>query len=332
MGGAHSELADPAEVSIHRGDLLMATGHTSDAGRFYNADSGAARAARAIMNGTSRPANEGFVSLSRAAKDLPDSGLVQYHFGALTAADKKEIPAQGDALQRATQLLPLFGPAFAELARVDTLLGKADRALPLLDHALELSPEFADHFYEIRADAFVALNKYDDAFRALNLAETLPHADRKVATSYATKISALKKKVESIRSAADSRSMERLRAEVDAKVEAVTPPPKPEPPPVPVPAGRVTYEIEARTTLEVVKAVYPEYPDELRKKGTTGRIILRVDIGADGAVKTAAITDSQLPALNAGALEAAKQWTFRLPQASRPATASIKLVFSYLLP
>src|SRR5262249_17782993 len=106
---------DAPKVATHRGDLLLASGLDSDASRWYNADSKEARAARAIVTRFSRPPAEAIRVLDRASRELSENGLVQYHFGAMEAPDKKDIQAQVAALERATQLVPLMGRAFGEL-------------------------------------------------------------------------------------------------------------------------------------------------------------------------------------------------------------------------
>src|SRR6185503_13372858 len=109
--------ADMAKLAIHHGDLLLATDRQADAARWYNADSKDARAARAIITRFSRPGPEAVRVLDRASRELPDYGLVQYHFGAMEVTEKKDIESQVAALERAVQLMPLMGRAFAELAR-----------------------------------------------------------------------------------------------------------------------------------------------------------------------------------------------------------------------
>jgi hypothetical protein len=101
--------ADPGKLAIHRGDLLVATDRMGEASKFYNADSKDARAARAIITRFTRPGVESVRVLDRAARELPDSGLVQYHFGALETTEKKDIASQVAALERAVALLPLMG-------------------------------------------------------------------------------------------------------------------------------------------------------------------------------------------------------------------------------
>jgi len=320
-----SSEADMAKLAIHRGDLLLATERQADASRWYNADSKEARAARAILIRFSRPPAEAARALDRAARELPDHGLVQYYFGAMQLQDKKDIHAQVAALERAVQLLPLMGRAYAELARVYALDGQPEKSLPAVAKAVELEPEFADHFYEFRANVEIALGQSDRAFRDINIAADLPHFSRSAGERYSVMISAIRRKIENARREMDRRKLDEIEQEVRTEAERREPPPKPSAPPPPVPEGRISYSIEARAPLEVLETVYPEYTEALRKKGTAGDIILRVDIGPDGAVKTAGLASSQIPDLNNAALEAVKKWKFK------PGNRSIRLVLTFAL-
>lgn len=317
--------ANSAKLAIHRGDLLLATSREADAARWYNADSKEARAARAILTRFSRTAAESVRALDRASRELPDYGLVQYHFGAIEIQEKKDVQSQVAALERAVQLLPLMGRAHAELARVYTLSGQAEKAMPLIAKALELEPEFADRFFEIRADTNVALGQMDRAFRDINTAASLPHGDKAATEHYVLKISAVRKRIETARREADDRRLEQIRREVAAEVQQREPPRPVAPPPPPVPPGRIDYQIEARAPIEVLENVYPEYPENLRKSGSKGTITLRVDVGPDGKVKTVSVATSQLPEMNTATVEAVKQWTFK------PGNRSIRIVFNYSL-
>jgi TonB family protein len=317
--------ADMPKLAVHRGDLLLATSRDSEAGHWYNADSKDARAARAILTKYTRPGAEAVRALDRASRELPDNGLVQYQFGTMTVQDKKDIQSQVAALERAVQLLPLMGRAFAELARVDTLNGQPEKAMPLISKALELEPEFADHFYEIRADAQLALDRPADALRDINLAADLPHANRSVVESYMVKVMGIRRRIEMVRREADQRDLDQIAKEVRDKQAELEPPPKPAPPPPPVPTGTISYEIEARAPIEVVDAVYPDYPEALRMKHAAGTIALRVDIGPDGKVRTAAVETSKLTDLNTATVEAVKKWVFK------PGNRNIRLVLKFSL-
>jgi TonB family protein len=317
--------ADAGKLAVHRGDLLLAADRQTEAARWYNADSKEARAARAIAVRFTRPQAEALRVLDRASRELPESGLVQYHFGAMEAPNGKDLAAQVLALERATQLLPLMGRAFAELARVYALTGQAEKSLPLVSKAIELEPEYADRFYEIRADVYVALGQSSEALRAINIASDLPHSDRSAVERYNLKISAVRKRIEAARREVDSQELEALRREVRAEAEQREPPPKPVPPPPPAPAGGISYEIETRAAIEVVDAVYPDYPEDLRRKGVAGTITLQLDIGPDGKVKSASILNSQLQDLNKATLDAAKMWSFK------PGNRSIRLIMRFAL-
>jgi TonB family protein len=317
--------ADSARLAIHRGNLLLATSREAEAARWYNADSKDARAARAVLTRFSRSATESVRALDRASRELPEYGLVQYHFGAIEIQDSKDVQAQVAALERAVRLLPLMGRAHAELARVYTLSGQAEKAMPLIAKAFELEPEFADRFFEIRADTNVALGQTDRAFRDINIAAALPHGDKAATEHYVLKISAVRKKIETARREADDRRLEQIRREVAAEVERREPPRPAAPPPPQVPPGRIDYQIEARVPIEVLETVYPDYPEDLRKRGSTGTIALRVDVGPDGKVKAVSVASSRLPDMDTPTVEAVKQWTFK------PGNRSFRLIFTYLL-
>ncbi|HMF00728.1 MAG TPA: TonB family protein [Terriglobia bacterium] len=324
--GVKSADADMSKLAIHRGDLLVAADRQSEAARWYNADSGEARAARAIITRFSRQPVEAIRVLDRAARELPDNGLVQYHLGAMEAPDKKDIPSQTAALERAVQLLPMMGRAFAELARMYALTGQGEKSLPLIAKAIDLEPEYADHFYDIRADAHLALDQSAQALRDINIASDLPHFDRSSAIEHFNlKRADVRKRIEMARREVDLRELEALRKELRAEAEVREPPPTPAPPPPPVPAGSISYQIETRAPIEVVDSIFPDYPETLRKKGTAGTISLQVDIGPDGKVKTASITNSQLQDLNKATLDAVKKWSFK------PGNRSIRLILKFAL-
>jgi protein TonB len=317
--------ADMAKLAIHRGDLLVATSRNTEAGRWYNGDSKDARAARAILTKYSRPGAEAVRAMDRTARELPENGLVQYHFGIMDVQDKKDLQSQQASLERAVQILPLMGRAFGELARVYALNGQPEKSLPLIAKALELEPEYADHFYEIRADVHLALDQSAEALHDVNVAADLPHADHSILESYPAKVSAIKKRIETARRQVDQRDLDQIQKEVLAKRAELEPPKKPDPPPPPVAEGSIRYEIETRAPIEVVDAVYPDYPEAMRARRAAGTIALRVDIGPDGKVKTAAIASSQLPDLNNAAVDAVKKWVFK------PGNRSIRLVLNFSL-
>jgi protein TonB len=325
-----SQPAEPPYLAIHRGDVLVAAERTSDAPRYYNGDTPAARGARAIMTRFTRMPAEAMQQLARAAHDLPDHGLVQYHYGAMESDAAKDREPQTAALESAVKLLPSFGRAYAELARLYVLSGKDKDALPLLERALELEPEFADHYYDIRANALVGLGRPEEAVRAINIAEALPHADRKTTEAYMLKVAAVKKKIETKRREADSARETLIRRDVERKVNELEPVVPPQPP-APIPGGQINFEIASTSTIDVVDTVYPDYPEDMRKLGKAGRISLRVTVGPDGKVRNAVVSNSQLPQLNSATVDAAMKWTFKVPPRPRPAPVTITLTFTYAL-
>src|SRR5207237_5706203 len=65
--------------------------------------------------------------------------------------------------------------------RDSSVTGVQTCALPIsITKALELEPEFADRFYEIRSEADLALGQSARALQEINLASDLPHSDRSV--------------------------------------------------------------------------------------------------------------------------------------------------------
>ena len=259
-------------LAIHHGDLLLATDRQADAARWYNADSRDARAARAIITRFSRPAAEAARVLDRAAREIPDNGLVQYHFGAMELQDKKDIHAQVAALEHAVQLLPLMGRAYAELARVYMLDGQPGKSAPAITKALELEPEYADHFYEIRAEAEVALGQSDRAVRDINIAADLPHSGRSAAEHYSVWISVIQRKIEYARREIDQRKLDEIRQEVRAEAERREPPPQPSAPP-PLRAkpmrGRCAFHAKYRNVCSKMPA--PIWATALRANSSSRR-------------------------------------------------------------
>jgi TonB family protein len=322
--------ADAASLGVRRGDLLLASGRTYEASRYYNGNTPEARAARSVLTSVSRPAAEAAAALARTAQELPDNGLVQYHFGAIETEDSKLAEGQTAALQRAVAMMPRSGRAAAELARVYAQGGKADQSSALLDRALELEPEYADRYFAIRAAALLALSRYEDSLRAMKTAEALPHANRKAAEAYTVKVMEMTRKVETARRTEDSQRTDRIRRDLENKVNEREPV-KPPPPPEVIPEGSIDYAISAGATIEVVDTVYPDYPEALRRARKSGRIALRVEVGTDGKVRNASVTSSQVPELNAATAEAAKHWTFKLPARARPAPINVTLTFNFTL-
>jgi TonB family protein len=315
-----------ANIKIHRGDLLLAAKKTSEAATWYNGETPEARAARAILARFSRSGGEPIRVLARAAADLPDAALVQFHLGSIETKTPEDVDLQARALTHAAELLPRLGRVRGQLARVDTLQGKPEDALAQIDRALDLEPEYADEFFLIQAEALLALTRYGDANRAAQISAALPHLDKSI--DYDFKSSEMARHVEEVRRDVEGKRLQQIRAEVDALVAKREPPPPPPPPPPPQRFGKIDYSVQAARQVSIVNAPLPNYAETLIKKGAVGDIVVRVTVGPDGKVTQAAIVSSQLQEMNNATLDAAKKWTFKLPAGPTPLEARITFRFS----
>jgi len=319
-----------ADIAIHRGDLLVAAGKTSEAATWYKGDSPGARAGRAILARLSRGAGESMGVLARASSDFPNAGLVHFHLGSIETKTAADIELQARALARAVELLPRLGRARGQLARVETLLGKSEEALTQIDRALALEPEFGDQFFLIRAEALLALNRFGEARKAAQIAAALPHLDKTV--DYDFKGSELSRRAEQTRRDLEGKQLDRIRAEVDAlRARREPPPPAPPPPPpaVAVPVGRIEYNVQSSRQISIVNAPLPDYVDSLVRRGAAGSVTVRATVGSDGKVTQASIVESKLPEMNVATLNAVRKWTFKLPSGATAADA--RIVFQFIV-
>ncbi|HET9219130.1 MAG TPA: TonB family protein [Terriglobia bacterium] len=317
----------PDAMSIHRGDLLVAATKVSEAASWYQANRAEARAARAILARFSRSGSEPLRLLTRAAAEMPDAGLVQFHAGSVQTKNPEDLQFQARALERAVTLLPRFGRAHGQLARVNILLGKAETAVTQVERAIELEPEYADQFTMIRAEALLSLGRFSESAATARTAASLPHADASV--DYELRSAEIARRAEEARRELEARQLDRIRDQVRAIVNereppVVAPPPVDRPPPL---SGRIEYNVQSTRQLSIVDAPLPIYRDTLVEKSATGRITIRVTIGPDGKVTQASIVDSQLPEMSASTLDAAKKWTFS-PAAGRPPFEA-RIIFTF---
>jgi TonB family protein len=308
-GAFNIRLQGPSEaIPVHRGDLLVAAKKTSEAADWYKGDGLEARAGRAILTRFSRSTNEAIRALERAFAELPDSGQLAFHLGSIETKTPADIELQARALERAAELMPRSGRARGQLARVYALAGNGQEALKQVDRALELEPEYADEFYTIRSEAYLALARYGEANRAMQTAVALPHGD--ASQNYTFKASEMSRRVEQTRRDADNKRLQEIRTEVAARVAEREPPPPPRPPPPPERFGSVEYTLQSTRQTSIVSAPLPVFENALVQKGVAGSITLQVTIGADGKIAQASIAESQIPDMNAATLEAVKKWTF----------------------
>jgi len=317
-------------VSVHRGDLLLAAKKTSEAADWYKGESREARAARAILTRFSRSANEAIRVLDRAFRELPDVGLLAFHLGSIETKTPADVELQARALERSVELLPRFGRARGQLARVYALAGNGQEALTQIDRALELEPEHADELYAIRSETFLALARYAEANQAIRTAADLPHADG--SQDYNLKASEMARRVEQTRRAADDKRLQEIRAEVAARVVEREPPPPPRPPPPPQKFGSIQYTMQSARQTSIVNAPLPVFPDVLVQKGAAGNITVQVMIGVDGKVTQASIADSQIPDMNAATLDAVRMWAFAPVNAGRgPVAFDARIVVRFII-
>ena len=331
-GGAFNVRLLPSSdaISVHRGDLLLAAKKTSEAADWYKGEGPDARAARAILARFARSTNEAIRALDRAFRELPDAGLVAFHFGSVETKTPADIELQARALERAVELLPRSGRARGQLARVYALAGNGQEALTQIDRALELEPEYADELYASRSEAFLALARYGEANQAMKTAAALPHGD--ASQDYNLKVSELARRAEQTRRDADNKRLQEIRTEVSSRVAEREPPPPPRPPPPPEKYGSMEYTMQSTRQTSIVNAPLPIFANALVQKGAAGNITVQVTIGVDGKVTNATIADSQVPEMNAATLDAVKQWTFTPVTAGRgPAAFDAKIVVRFIV-
>jgi TonB family protein len=207
-------------------------------------------------------------------------------------------------------------------------MGRGEAALPEVDKALALEPEYADQYLMIRSEALLSLNRFGESASAAQLAANLPHSDLSV--DYDRKSAEMTRRAEEARRELEGRQLQRIRDEVQAIV-AQREPPVPPPPPVTRPPdlfGKIEYSVQSNRQLSIVDAPLPIYRETLIQKSSAGKITVRVTIGADGKVTQAVIADSQLPEMNTSTVEAAKKWTFAPAAGRAPVEARIVFTFS----
>ncbi len=103
-----------------------------------------------------------------------------------------------------------------------------------------------------------------------------------------------------------------------ASIPATEPEPEPAEPSIPP------------TEPDVLKAVMPAYPDVARKAGITGRVFVRVLVGADGSIKNAEVVRGIGGGCDEAALEAAKKMTFKAGTVNgQPVDKPITIPFTF---
>lgn len=88
---------------------------------------------------------------------------------------------------------------------------------------------------------------------------------------------------------------------------------------------------QAISAVEVVRTPPPVYPAELAKQGVTGRVMLIVDVAIDGSVSAVKVDRSAGDErLDAAALAAARQWTFKpLVRNGEPVPSQVRVPIDF---
>jgi len=65
------------------------------------------------------------------------------------------------------------------------------------------------------------------------------------------------------------------------------------------------------TKPEIIEKVSPKYPEEAKKEGVTGKVIVEALLGTDGRVMEAKVVNDADSRLAQAAVDAVKQWKFK---------------------
>lgn len=78
----------------------------------------------------------------------------------------------------------------------------------------------------------------------------------------------------------------------------------------------------------------PEYPREAQRRGQSGRVVLRVDVGADGtATDVDFLQRSGSPELDRAAMNAVRKWRFApARRGGKPVASSVDVPIDFVLP
>lgn len=102
-------------------------------------------------------------------------------------------------------------------------------------------------------------------------------------------------------------------------------------PRAPTPPGDAeeTVPIAGVTSLPVlIREVKPDFPDELKRKGIEGKVVLSLVIGSNGKVKKARVVGKLHPQLDKLARQAAKRLKFR-PATVRGTPVAVNLSYTF---
>lgn len=322
-------------VGAALGDLMVSGGWPNRARRYYEAST-LERAQVGMALIAARGANTAGLrrGLARLGEQYPESGMIQFYRGTLPAQAADDRRDRIMALQRAVELEPRLGRARAELGLLQALDGQPELGTTLAWEAIALEPEHADRFFEILAECRMLAGDYSGARENIRVADDLPHSDPAKEEYYKLAVRSFDRRAEEQRRAVEALRVEELRREVRELADRVDPRPTPTPS-EPVPLGRVTVSVSSSPPADVVEPVgisapLPEYPEQLRKQGVGGRVVLDVELGRRGTVAEARVRSATLPRLGELSLEAVRRWVFepaRRNDESIPFSFRLTLVF-----
>lgn len=96
------------------------------------------------------------------------------------------------------------------------------------------------------------------------------------------------------------------------------------------PDGKIQLKDDVDVKVRLVKQTNPSYPEEAKKEGITGEVLLEAKIGKDGKVIDVTVRQSVHKLLDKAAADAVKQWEYTPPvRDGKPVevTATIKVAF-----
>jgi TonB family protein len=83
---------------------------------------------------------------------------------------------------------------------------------------------------------------------------------------------------------------------------------------------------------EIIEKVNPKYPEEAKKEGVQGKVIVEATLGTDGKVAKVKVVNEADPRLAQAALDAVKQWRFKpMQKDGKPVEVKTTVTLSFRL-
>ena len=324
-----------AEADSALGDLAVASGLANLARAHYQESRlDEARLGLAVIAKSGEQRATSWRGFEQLIQQLPDSGLAHYHFGTLQAETDQDRQTQIAALERAIGLLPRMGRAYAELGFLLVMDGRPEEAIPLIERAIDLEPEFADRSFEALAEARFALLDDVGAREAAQTAATLPHSNPSALEHYRMLAPDIYRRLDSRRREQEALRVDQLRQQVQALAD------ERDPRPVPatggrIPDGLVHYELSSNPPSGVqeptlVSGELPEYTVDLRRRRIQGQVQVEVDLDRQGRVTESRVRSSEDEDLSRAVRAAIGRWRFDPARRDDESVAfSFRLTFTF---